>query len=777
MPEHPHTTPESHTLRADSSKGELPPELRERIARAFGIPEERLERLRMIAQVVGGDFGMAVALGMPGQGSFFSPEENRIAFDPLHLADPEREQEAEFVAAHEGGHRAITRGPETIGLKPEKVRELYGHLGFAFGANACEDPADNNWWARKYEGLGETVAGTYDPMFAEDAAILGTPEIHQMIQQRGVTPRFAHFGSEVIRLWHTGEYSTTGLPDDVMDALERVRDAVREYVADIPSDHPREAEVIERARSRFRTFHDRIWPEMRRLVEEDLKDERVRQMAEEAMAAEQQEAGEGEGSGSGAGSSLDGLSDALKRELEETMRDAAAQAAQEAEEAGAAAAEQAEQDAEALRAALQQLQQAAGDASKSDDEREQAQQGIASMEEALKGVEGKAEAMRADAEAAAARLRGDAPPRPVPLDQLSDELLRALEEAYAKLPAAERERLEEQARRALEELESAMNAELQGKLVRDADKPESHDERHEREEHEQEEDALRREEEREREEASLEIQRALEQQRTPYDRAYEQVVPLINRLTDDFERLFQKERHPRWRGSFPTGGRLDLRRVMQYEADPSQYTKLWERKTIPEKHDRTFTILVDLSGSMWGKKIEETFKAAILVVESLARVGIATEILGFQDELIVFKDAEEPMSDIVRQRMSGMVAEVSDTNPGGRNQAAHNDDGYCLDRATARIRERVQKEKFLVVLSDGRPKPSRAHSGARWELGAIVEQIKAQGDVKLVGVGIGPNTEHVRDYYPNSVIGRDVREFPEDLATLLEDMIVNPEYY
>ena len=122
----------------------------EAIREVFGIPAERLEHLRAIGRFIGRDWKMQVELGMPGEGSCFNQEEKKIKLDPLHLADPDRVDMAEFIASHEGGHRAVTRVGESLGLTKERVKTLYKQLGFGFGFNAVEDPAENNWWSRQY---------------------------------------------------------------------------------------------------------------------------------------------------------------------------------------------------------------------------------------------------------------------------------------------------------------------------------------------------------------------------------------------------------------------------------------------------------------------------------------------------------------------------------------------------------------------------------------------------------------------------------------------------
>lgn len=714
----------------------------EAIREAFGIPVERLEHLKAIGRFIGRDWRMKVELGTPGEGSCFKPEENSIQLDPLHLADPQRADMAEFVAAHEGGHRAVTRMGESLGLTKERIQALYGQLGFGFGFNAVEDPAENNWWSRQYEGLEPAMRRMYDQQFEKDAAVFGTPEINRIIQELGSAPRFAHFGSELIRLWHTGTFSER-IPDDVRAALERSREAASNFFNDLPADHPQEREVLDRARSRFVTFQNWIWPEMKRLVDEDLRDERLRQMVEEQGA--------------------DSLPEEARKEIEKAMKEAAQRAAQSVEASWEQEAAQKEKDAATLREAANKLEQE-GQTGAAQEARSQADK-----------LEGEAHEVRADAKKRAQQFRSGGRPRPVPLDTLSEETQEALEQAFAKLTKEERARLEKLARKTMEKIEDALNDALASKL--DSDKPESHQERHEREEAEQQEREEEQERARREREERREISRAVEQTKTAYDQAYADVAPLINEFADDLDRLFLPNRHPRWIGGHPTGGRLNLQKAMQFEAHPDVYSQLWERKTIPHKRDFAFTLLIDLSGSMHGEKIRETFRAAVLTAEALSRVGLSMEVLGFQDELIEFKSFDEPFSDDARSRISGMPAEVFDTNLGGHNQSAWNDDGYCVEQAARRLALRSAKDRFLIVFSDGEPIPSPAHAGQEFDLQDVIGRIDQKKEVRQIGLGIGPGTEHVKRFYRNNAVVEDVRNLPRAMKDLFQDIIEHPETY
>jgi len=112
-----------------SEKGKPAEEIPEKIE----IPEKDWQILKIISQRVGGDFGMEVRLGKPGQGSFFNPEDGSVTFDPLDIKKDI--EQAGFVAGHEGAHRAITPHPKEIGLSQEKIRELYSQIGFRYLQN------------------------------------------------------------------------------------------------------------------------------------------------------------------------------------------------------------------------------------------------------------------------------------------------------------------------------------------------------------------------------------------------------------------------------------------------------------------------------------------------------------------------------------------------------------------------------------------------------------------------------------------------------------------
>lgn len=337
------------------------------------------------------------------------------------------------------------------------------------------------------------------------------------------------------------------------------------------------------------------------------------------------------------------------------------------------------------------------------------------------------------------------------------------------LPEGQRQRLEEAALVALAEIESAVVAERDGGL--DSLRPESRGEFESRREREREESRLRE------ELGEIATRQAVLAAPGPYEEAYRSVRHLDEELTRELEEIFRPTSAERSRRT-ATGARLVLSAVFRRDAARRAGAsrtddRIFSTRNLPGKRDFSITLLVDLSGSMSVEgRIEETFKAVVLFTEVLSRLGIPHEILGFQDDLIVFKEWDDELGAAVRGRLSGMLAEVRNSNPGGHNQAAFNDDGPCLLAASEHLKGQASSRKLLLVLSDGIPAGRRSGEA---ELREAVRSILSTTDQILVGLGLGPGTDHVADFYPIALPGIRAEELPERLAALLVDVLGSPE--
>jgi hypothetical protein len=238
-------------------------------------------------------------------------------------------------------------------------------------------------------------------------------------------------------------------------------------------------------------------------------------------------------------------------------------------------------------------------------------------------------------------------------------------------------------------------------------------------------------------------------------------------LVRDLEALLEPRRNRRFRAGYPTGQRLDLRRAMAFEADRRAHDRLWCRRRRPDGPRAAVSLLVDLSGSMRGEKIEAATIGTLLLAEALDRLGpkVRYAVTGFQDELIPFLDFGQSLSAATRVAILEMPLEVCGERPGGRNRPSYNDDGPCLAETAKRLR-REPGQRLLLVVSDGHPAGRRSDSR---DLEAAITRLSGPGaGLTLLGLGLGPRTDHVTKFYPNAVADIPLKDFAARIAALLK---------
>ncbi len=259
-----------------------------------------------------------------------------------------------------------------------------------------------------------------------------------------------------------------------------------------------------------------------------------------------------------------------------------------------------------------------------------------------------------------------------------------------------------------------------------------------------------------------------EGKKSRYDEVYRDVFDKEQKLYRQLEDIFFP--NVKSKVKLVSGGSTpNLRAVFQRDATLAAGgvpdNRIFERRVTPEAKDYALTLLIDLSGSMsGGNKIQEAFKASVMLVEALNRVGITIEVLGFQDNLVLFKSADETFTDDIRKRMNGIELEVEGRNPGGRNMPSYNDDGPCLLEASERLSQLPQREKILMVVSDGVPSGRRSDER---DLIRAISHVTNKTDIRLLALGLGSGTEHVKRYYPNAIANIDSSKFSEVVGEMI----------
>lgn len=358
----------------------------------------------------------------------------------------------------------------------------------------------------------------------------------------------------------------------------------------------------------------------------------------------------------------------------------------------------------------------------------------------------------------------------VDLDSLSEGLQQKIQDYVASLPEEVKEELRQKAEEAMRAFEEKISETLQGKLVPKASEPTEESMPSE------EPPPPRRGEPIDSGPLKQVIEKVLAKDANTYEAYQREVLDTIVQLENDLREIFTERRSHSWQSGYKSGKKIDMKKRMQEEAKgvPVINSRAWEKREMPQEKDYAVELMVDLSGSMANNgKIEETFKAAIVLAEVLNRLSIKTEILGFNDRLYEYQVFGNNLSAGMREKMGGMLQEVQDHGPSGREKASYNDDGWAVEEASARLQKQKASEKLLIILSDGQPEPSPPHAGSEYDLQTIVQKITKETKQRIIGLGIGRGTEHVKRYYPNSIANVEVKKMAATLAELIKQAIVN----
>lgn len=261
------------------------------------------------------------------------------------------------------------------------------------------------------------------------------------------------------------------------------------------------------------------------------------------------------------------------------------------------------------------------------------------------------------------------------------------------------------------------------------------------------------------------------------------VMNMVGPMQKDIERLMAAQALS-VRTSGHKSGRLhsaSLYRVMQ--GDP----RVFQRKEEQRSKDTAVMLLVDNSGSMHGARIVTAMQSAYALAQTLERVNIPSEIIGFttgamshaarqqaMDEyhkhgvrfdrdsstivMPIFKTFNERMTPTVKKRIAFQLNVQAGMNT--------NTDGESLEYAAMRLIPRREKRKVMLVLSDGQP----IGSGSGPHLKSTVLNLTKMG-IETVGIGI--QSDAVKHFYPRYLTLNDVSDLPSAVMGELKRILTN----
>lgn len=243
--------------------------------------------------------------------------------------------------------------------------------------------------------------------------------------------------------------------------------------------------------------------------------------------------------------------------------------------------------------------------------------------------------------------------------------------------------------------------------------------------------------------------------RVKYD-AIAKKVSLVNRL------LTQKLREIK---TYNTGGkqpglesgRIDRKAVYRYKYDPNIFYKNTYKQL---ESDLAFGIVLDISGSMWGKGIENGRITMIVLHETLKALGINHSIIGhtsdgeYQCTIERYQSFREDKTYNTRKNYALANLEAQSGNCDSASL-------FYMEKALLRARNR---DKICVIFSDGQPTECTGT-----DLREQVRQMERNG-IKVIGIGI--NFPEIADYYKDYANGKNLPEMLNIVTDILKEYIL-----
>ena len=237
--------------------------------------------------------------------------------------------------------------------------------------------------------------------------------------------------------------------------------------------------------------------------------------------------------------------------------------------------------------------------------------------------------------------------------------------------------------------------------------------------------------------------------REKYKKIAAPLLPLSNRLQQELSRELHKRKYPQTMPGYALGKRIDTKRL--YRPDQKIFTK-----NVPAKKgfDMAVAVLLDESGSMGSKDRYKYAQAAAIILQDFCyRLHIPMMVYGHStsgDLVDLYSYVEHDVfADLDRYRLADIQARRS------------NRDGAALRYVSRRLLERPERNKILILVSDGNP----AHTNywgeaAEEDLRAFRSEFVSCGGL-LIAAAIGDDKDAIHRIYGQSFMDiTDLSSFP-----------------
>ncbi|MCM3537222.1 vWA domain-containing protein [Priestia endophytica] len=267
--------------------------------------------------------------------------------------------------------------------------------------------------------------------------------------------------------------------------------------------------------------------------------------------------------------------------------------------------------------------------------------------------------------------------------------------------------------------------------------------------------------------------RPTSEERSQYSANVKEIAPYQKRLKQMISKTLEHKRIlPRTDLHF---GRLNQKNLLRLATDDTP--RLFHKKNDPSHEiDAVFSLLVDCSASMFDK-MEQTKLGITLFHEALKSVHVPHEIVGFWEDTNDATETYQPnyfqhVIDFSSSYKKESGSEIMQLEPMEDNR-----DGFAIRHASQSLMKRSEKQKFLLVFSDGEPAAMGYEQNGVVDTHEAVLLARKQG-IEVINVFLsnepideGQQTTIRNIYGKYSILVEDVSELPNVLFPLLKRLL------
>ncbi len=218
----------------------------------------------------------------------------------------------------------------------------------------------------------------------------------------------------------------------------------------------------------------------------------------------------------------------------------------------------------------------------------------------------------------------------------------------------------------------------------------------------------------------------------------------INQLAQVLRSIIQDNETKRYIGN-QKRGKINAKSLHKMIMGLSNRVFKKEREVSRKKY--AFSILVDQSGSMDGKKIHTAFAGSVILAEVFKKLEIDFEVIGFDFVTRIYKRfGSKPKPEV--------IGGILNATGGGTH------DSKAIEKAGERLKSMACNQRTMFVIGDGDGQGMRTYD--------LVKNLALKDQIKVYGLGIGGVSEaSFKRTYPKYA----VMDNPDDLVKTLIGLI------